>query len=218
MPLALARGLIAVGILLVAAGAAACAPTSPDRRPLRGDHEIAPARLRSAIERTLAAGTARVEIAYRIPGVARPVRFAGLTALDGSRSRIEVDMRDFGFPIEGETDAVLVVVEGEVWVRPPPAIMPLPDGIAWVRLPVGAAGSFEVLAELDLGGALRDGDAVELDHSGRITTLRHVRRADDGRPIRTTITLSDFGVPLRVAAPAPVQTIAAEDLDGGSQR
>lgn len=217
MPFALVRRLIAVGLLLVVAGTAGCAPVAPDRHPPGGDEEIAPARLRSAVHRTLAAGTARVEVVYRIPGVARPVRFAGLTALDGSRSRIEVDMRDFGVPIEGDTDAVLVAVEGEVWVRPPPAIMPLPDGIAWVRLPVATRGAFEVFAELDLGGALREGDAVEFDHAGRITTLRHVRRADDGARIRTTITLSDFGVPLRVAAPVPAETIAAEDLGRGFQ-
>lgn len=203
------RSQFTVRLALVVAMLTSCSSSSA---PPPAGRDLAPAKLRSAVDRTRAAGTAEVEIAYRIPGVERPLHVIGVTALDGSRSRMRVDMRELGIPIEGDSEAVLVAVAGQVWMRPPPALMPLPPGIAWVELPAGSAGTVDVFADLDLSAALRDGDAVELDHAGRITLLRHVRWTADGARVETTVSLSNFGVPIEVAPPPPAETVDAEEL------
>ena len=139
----------------------------------------------AAVERTLAAGSARIEATYQ-PAHGPPVRITGRTSLGGPASEITAAVGDDPPAI------VRVTSDGRAWLRPPgaPDWRPVsPDQIAGAT---AARGWGDVLRRLD------DSNTVQTDDAGRITRLR---LAPDRHGATLDVRLSDFGTDVAVVPP-----------------
>jgi hypothetical protein len=168
--------------------------------------------LSSAVARTLAAGSARVEATVR-PASGPSVALRGVTSLDGGDADIEA--RVVGRGVDAAAVAEVRVTGGRAWLRPPGSSDWTPVDPAVTQVTAEAQGWADLLRRLRpsgpsgptptrVGAGARRSASVDgapasvwLDGVGRIVRVRLTRRS-----AVLDLRLTDFGTDVVVVPPS----------------
>lgn len=174
----------AVGIsVAVAAGVDAREPRRRVAPPPSLDRRLAPEHVVAAVDRTVAAGSARIDATY-VPAHGPPVSITGRTSFTGPDAEVSAG-------VAGEPPAQVRVTASGAWVRAPGADgwTPVPVGLV---PPPGARGWAEVLRQLG------PSSEVWSDAAGRVARVRLARGRRGGV---LDVRFSDFGIEVVTVPP-----------------
>lgn len=143
-----------------------------------------PPQLAEAVQRTLAAGSARIDATYR-PARGPTVSITGRTSLADAESEVFAS-------VGGGPAAVVRVTSGGAWLQPPGSTSWTPVPVEQIAGAAAARGWADVLRDLDSSSGIRT------DASGRIVA---VQLAPDRSGGRLELRLSEFGTEVGVAVP-----------------